>query len=712
MTIDLFNRRVLALLGSVSMGALVSSASWGANEFLELGDLADGSVFSRAKSMSADGSVVVGGSYSADGYEAFHWTVGGGLVGLGDLTGGETYSYARGISGNGLVVVGESSSTDGLEAFRWTAGGGMVGLGDLAGGDFESGANGADSTGAVIVGFGTSADGTEAFRWTSGGGMIGLGDLAGGDHSSSAYRTDASGNVVVGFGTTDDGWEAFRWTQADGMVGLGFLGGAGYESLARGISADGSTIVGWSETASGFEAFSWTSGSGMVGLGELSGGGFFSVAHDASADGSVIVGYSHSDSGYEAVRWLVDPADGPRLQTVEHLLAGDGIDLGNWYLLEATAVSDDGTIIAGYGVNPGGDYEAWRAVAEIGFVSVSEFATSLAAMGGLAASALAHTQQNLDMSLDVARHYGSRGGRSNAQASFIPWSKLRFASLDLDALSLADNEQGARHNAWAMTGFATSDTKGSEADDLIGSFGTSWQVASDLRIGAGFHIGENEVQLASNGSSSDRSAYGFNGFIAIEPVEIPVRIYVSLETTSLEDDVVRYYLNGVEPVTSAGRRDGSTVGGAFFVGWDFPAADDVKFTPFVEFDVTQVRFDAYTEQNGPFPATFDSIKDTAKVFKLGIEVSRPFKPGVSGWASLALAHQIDDQLPGVSGSVAQLSSDFAWTGGTLEQNRAEARFGLSGRIDDRATLKASGVAIFDADGDAGLGATIGFSVSF
>lgn len=712
MTIDLFNRRALALLGSVSMGALVSSASWGANEFFELGDLADGGVFSWAKSVSADGSVVVGGSHSADGYEAFYWSAGGGLVGLGDLTGGEIYSYARGVSGDGLVVVGESSSANGLEAFSWTTGGGMVGLGDLAGGEFSSGANGADSTGAVIVGYGTSANGTEAYRWTAGGGMIGLGDLAGGGFASSAYRTDVSGSVVIGFGTTDDGLEAFRWTQADGMVGLGSLGGAGYESLARGVSADGGTIVGWSETTSGIEAFRWTSGAGMEGLGELPGGGFFSLAHDASADGSVIVGYSHSDTGYEAVRWLVDPADGPGLQTIEHLLGSDGVDLGNWHLLEATAVSDDGTIIAGYGVNPGGDVEAWRAVAEIGFISVSEFATSLAAMGGLAASALAHTQQNLDMSLDVARHYAASNSRSNAQASFIPWSKLRFAAQDLGALSLADSEDVSRFNAWAVAGLATSDTKGSEADDVIGSFGVSYQAASDLRIGAGFHIGENEVQLASNGSTSDRSTYGFNGFIAIEPVEIPLRLYVSLETTSLEDDVVRYYLNGVEPVSSSGRRDGQTVGAAFFAGWDYATTGDINFMPFVELDVTQVRFDGYTELNGPFPATFDSIKHTAKVFKLGVEASRTFKPGMSGWASLAWAHQIDDQLPGVSGSIAQLSSDFAWNGGTLEQNRTEVRFGLSGRIDGHTTLKASGVAMFDSDGDAGFGATIGLNISF
>ena len=54
--------------------------------------------------------------------------------GLGVLPGGEyPYSKALDISADGSVVVGESLSANGLEAFRWSASTGMVGLGTLGG---------------------------------------------------------------------------------------------------------------------------------------------------------------------------------------------------------------------------------------------------------------------------------------------------------------------------------------------------------------------------------------------------------------------------------------------------------------------------------------------------------------------------------------------------------------------------------------------------
>ena len=60
------------------------------------------------------------------------------FVGVGDLPGGVISSQAFAVSADGLVVVGGSSSANGGEAFRWTQAGGMVGLGDLPGGSFSS----------------------------------------------------------------------------------------------------------------------------------------------------------------------------------------------------------------------------------------------------------------------------------------------------------------------------------------------------------------------------------------------------------------------------------------------------------------------------------------------------------------------------------------------------------------------------------------------
>jgi probable HAF family extracellular repeat protein len=225
---------------------------------------------------------------SANGYEAFRWTSGGGMVGLGDLPGGivTPESEAIGVSDDGLVIVGQGNQTVAPEAFRWTSGGGMVGLGDLSGGAFESNANNVSGDGSVIVGFGTSASGLEAFRWTSGGGMVGLGDFAGGSFTSSANDLSADGSVIVGTGNSALGAEAFIWDAANGMQSVIDLLDAQGVNLsgwrlthARGISADGTVIVGiglnpagdqeaWLATISPVPVPGaiWLFGSGLLGL--------------------------------------------------------------------------------------------------------------------------------------------------------------------------------------------------------------------------------------------------------------------------------------------------------------------------------------------------------------------------------------------------------------------------------------------------------------
>ncbi len=142
--------------GSVVVGRSGSSVwdslndGWGSEAFrwtaetgmVGLGDFSGGFFNSSAGAVSADGGVVVGGgAKNGPSVEAFRWTSAGGLVGLGGYE-----SKARDVSANGSVVVGRSR-----EAFRWTSAGGLVSLGFLPGGD-KSEALGVSTDGNVVVG--------------------------------------------------------------------------------------------------------------------------------------------------------------------------------------------------------------------------------------------------------------------------------------------------------------------------------------------------------------------------------------------------------------------------------------------------------------------------------------------------------------------------------------------------------------------------------
>jgi probable HAF family extracellular repeat protein len=356
------NKSILVLAMVVLFFGSVPSSFGTTASFQGLGDL-PGSIFgSYAYGVSADGSVVVGDSYSASGREAFRWEAGE-MAGLGALPGGVYFeSYAHGVSADGSVVVGYDYSISGYlegyyEAFRWKAGV-MTGLGALPGGSlFHSMAYDVSADGSVVVGESCSALGNEAFRWKAGV-MTGLGELTSGVHSMGR-GVSADGSVVVGFGGSSSGFEAFRW-EAGVMTGLGDLSGSYFWSEAYDVSADGSVVVGYAESTSGHEAFRWEGGV-MTGLGNPSHGGIggiWSEAYGVSADGSVVVGKASSALGHEAFIWDVENGN----RSLKDVLVRDyGLDLTGWTLFSARDISDDGLTFVGFGTNPAGYTEGWVA---------------------------------------------------------------------------------------------------------------------------------------------------------------------------------------------------------------------------------------------------------------------------------------------------------------------------------------------------------------
>jgi probable HAF family extracellular repeat protein len=226
---------------------------------------------------------------------------------------------------------------------------------------------GISNDGGRIVGWGYNASGqnTQAWLWENGA-MMGLGTLGGQPGSiSSANGISGDGIVVVG---GSDG-QAFRWISGS-MTGLGYLPSpfpgpdVSLGSSAASASSDGSLIVGASSAYDyntdqyQVEAFRWFNGL-MTGLGDLPGGDFFSTASAVSADGSVIVGQGTGANGEVAFIW--DSLHGMR--DLRDVLVGDfGLDLAGWTLRYVSDISADGMVIVGTGINPNGDYEAFRAI--------------------------------------------------------------------------------------------------------------------------------------------------------------------------------------------------------------------------------------------------------------------------------------------------------------------------------------------------------------
>jgi probable HAF family extracellular repeat protein len=198
-----FTRAVCGLACTCAGASLAHAA---APSLTAVGHLASPGVETKAWNISADGSTVVGQSYTTTGLDAFRWTAAGGIVAIGNLPGSASeYGIANGVNADGSVIAGVGTTSTGAQhAFRYTAGTGAVDLGELAGGGELSVGDGLSADGSTVVGHSQSASGQEAFRWTAAG-MVGLGDLPGGSFQSVALATSSDGAVTARRGTPTTG---------------------------------------------------------------------------------------------------------------------------------------------------------------------------------------------------------------------------------------------------------------------------------------------------------------------------------------------------------------------------------------------------------------------------------------------------------------------------------------------------------------------------
>ncbi len=626
--------------------ACLAPLAAGAAELTPLGDLTGGGFASYATGVSDDGSVVVGRSIGASGYEAFRWTQVGGMVGLGDLPGGLFESLANGVSGDGAVVVGRGrNASSQFEAFRWTQAGGIVGLGDLPGGQFESEAFATNGDGSVVVGYGNNASFSyEAFRWTQAGGMVGLGDLAGGGDSSFALGVNNDGSVVVGMGNSAGGYEAFRWTQAGGMVGLGDLPGGSFFSEAYGVSGDGSVVVGYSTSANGQEAFRWTQAGGMTGLGDLPGGMFDSVAYATNRDGSVVVGRGVNASNYqEAFRWT--QAGG--MQSVTDWLAAAGVTVAPGYLLgSATGVSADGSTVVGQAYGPSGDEAYLARVSAAGSGSVS----------------LADLQHSL---LEASRAGDMTQGMSN------------LVMHGEHSRPLSRRVAAGRKALWVSGDWGTDNH-----DTRDGNLGAA-------ELGGGINLGSAQFNLAlgqawGRQNLSQAGAARSDGTYLMAETLLPLSnmLWATLDAYGMwgEADVRRGYLNAGLPTKSNGQADTFTWGLRARIDWDHALSlGQFDLTPYADVSHTDTRTDAYTETGGGFPVAYDARTIKATELRIGANASRQLAGTLRLIGTLEVAHLFQARQADTRGQVVGLFG-FDVPGTDNKQTWLRAGGGVEGRL--------------------------------
>lgn len=301
-------------------------------------------VAGAAQDCTPDGATIVG----VVGGRVYRWTEATGLEFLSDSN--DQHIFRAQISSDGTTIVSNTfdPGSGAYGAGYWTEPTSWVPLGGLPWSTIVDGAIssgwGVSGDGAVVTGFAWVAGArAEAFRWTETTGMVSLGREP--DASSRATNVSADGSVVVGWYAHPNGnWRPVRWAaplfEPDLFLGDDVVGDV------NDVASDGSRLVG--EVNMGAleaTAFFFDDVDGYTDIGTLSGSPFHSSTAISISENGVVVGWSGDVIGGVIEAFIWTPTDG--IRRLADVLTGHGVNLGDWRLRTAKAVSADGSVIYG-----------------------------------------------------------------------------------------------------------------------------------------------------------------------------------------------------------------------------------------------------------------------------------------------------------------------------------------------------------------------------
>ncbi|MEM1446790.1 MAG: hypothetical protein AAGF84_12095 [Planctomycetota bacterium] len=367
--------RPLVVFGVIPLLLIFSSlaASSTSPAFFGTGDPANPDfIRSFAEEVSGDGRTVLGrstsGAQRAFGFDVETRTAT--LLPRGEPTDDVRFPYllsANGLSFDGRIVAGNTPFVGrSFPGFIEDGQFNILSDPEPSAGYAAWGLTAVSGDGSVMVGTGFSTFNQGFIFDRSTGTYTLVPDPSGGRERSAAAGVSADGRFVVGLGdgigSANTAFLIDRQQNNAFRVLPGFVGGAGPLTQPA-ISADGSTIVGAANAGQGNVAARHDRATGItLPLDTAADTQRFSIARAASGDGSVIVGYTGVAFAPDQSAFVWTEASG--LTAVADLLATLGLSdaLAGWTLTEARDISDDGTVIVGYGTNPDGRDEGWVAV--------------------------------------------------------------------------------------------------------------------------------------------------------------------------------------------------------------------------------------------------------------------------------------------------------------------------------------------------------------
>ena len=253
---------------------------------------------------------------------------------------------------------------------------------------------------------------------------------------------------------------------------------------------------------------------------------------------------------------------------------------------------------------------------------------------------------------------------------------------------LSFDRMGKECQAWATGDFGSS----SDARDVhvtTGEAGVNWNVGKSFLFGFAAGHGEQNADLAFNGSSTTKGDYAI-AELDYRPEGTQWIVSLLGMVGSWEAKTNRGYLNGGSTDFSFGTADLITRTARLRV--DAPALvtfGGFGFAPYASYAVTQTVVDPYTEVGGAFPASYDSQEHNATEARLGVTATKDLSAATKLLLTVEAIHRFDGTGPTLSGQDVTGGVSFSLPGTAPRADSVRFGFDVDHKLNENTLLNVS-----------------------
>ncbi|MEY4307528.1 MAG: hypothetical protein RJA95_896 [Verrucomicrobiota bacterium] len=253
---------------------------------------------------------------------------------------------------------------------------------------------------------------------------------------------------------------------------------------------------------------------------------------------------------------------------------------------------------------------------------------------------------------------------------------------------LSFDRMGKTTQAWATGDFGSSSNT-RDVHVTTGEAGINWNLGKTGLIGFAAGYGQQNQDLAFNGSSASTGEYALVEY-DFRPEGTQWIVSLLGMVGSWESKTNRGYTSGGSTDSSFGIADTTTRSARLRV--DAPALvsfGGFGFAPYASYSVTQTVVGAYTETGGAFPASFDEQEHNATEARLGVTASKELSEKTKLLLTVEAIHRFDGVGPSLTGQDVTGGVSFSLPGTAPRADCVRFGFDVDHKLNENTLLNVS-----------------------